>query len=163
MTPRPNDMPELDPETDLSFTRILAVPRQLVWDCWTEPRHIPHFFIPAPHRVTAVEIDLRVGGRFNTRFEVDGNEMDNRGVYLELVPGRKLVFTDTYTEGWKPAPEPFMTAILLLEDAAEGGTSYTAIARHRSAESRKAHADMGFFDGWGTVVTQLETYAKGLM
>lgn len=110
-------IPELDPETDLSFTRALAVPRQLVWDCWTQPEHIPHFFIPAPHRVTSVEIDLRVGGRFNTTFDVDGAVMDNKGVYLDVVPGEKLVFTDAYTEGWKPAPEPFMTAILLLADA----------------------------------------------
>ncbi len=64
-----------------------------------------------------MDIDLRVGGRFNTTFDVDGNVMDNKGVYLEVVPGEKLVFTDAYTEGWKPAPEPFMTAILLLSDA----------------------------------------------
>ena len=154
---------DLDPETDLSFTRTLAVPRQLVWECWTEPKHIPHFFIPAPHKVTSVDIDLRVGGRFNTTFEVEGNSMDNKGVYLEVVQGEKLVFTDSYTEGWKPAAEPFMTAILILSDTADGGTSYTAIARHRSPEARKTHEDMGFFDGWGTVVTQLEGYAKGLM
>jgi uncharacterized protein YndB with AHSA1/START domain len=72
------------------------------------------------------------------------------------------VFTDTYTEGWKPAPEPFMTAMVFLSDAPEGGTLYTAIARHRNSDSRKAHDDMGFHDGWGTVVTQLEAYAKGL-
>lgn len=154
--------PDLDPNTDLSFTRTLAVPRQLIWECWTKPDHIPHFFIPAPHKLTAVEIDLRVGGRFNTTFDVDGNVMDNKGVYLEVVPGEKLVFTDTYTEGWKPAPDPFMTAILLLSDAPDGGTTYTAIARHRTPDARKVHEDMGFFNGWGTVVTQLETYAKGL-
>lgn len=154
---------ELDPNTDLSFTRTLAVPRQLIWDCWTKPEHIPHFFIPAPHKVTAVDIDLRVGGRFNTVFDVEGNVMNNEGVYLEVVTGEKLVFTDAYTEGWKPAPEPFMTAILQLSDTPNGGTTYTAIARHRTAETRKQHEDMGFFDGWGTVVTQLETYAKGLM
>jgi uncharacterized protein YndB with AHSA1/START domain len=155
-------MTDLDPDTDLSLTRTLAAPRQLIWDCWTNPRHIPHFFVPAPHRVTAVDIDLRVGGRFNTTFEVDGNAMENRGVYLEIVPGTKLVFTDAYTEGWKPAAEPFMTAILLLEDAQGGGTTYTAIARHRNPVSRKTHEDMGFFDGWGTVASQLETYARGL-
>ena len=154
--------PQLDPATDLSFTRRLAVPRQLVWDCWTRPEHIPHFFVPKPHKVLAVDIDLRVGGRFNTRFDVDGMEMDNNGVYLEIISGEKLVFTDTYTEGWKPAPEPFMTAILLLADAPGGGTTYTAIARHRTSDTRKAHEDMGFFNGWGTVVTQLEDYAKGL-
>ncbi len=154
--------PELNPETDLSFTRTLAVPRQLVWECWTRPEHIPHFFIPVPHKVTSVEIDLRVGGRFNTTFEVEGNVMDNKGVYLEVVPEEKLVFTDSYTEGWKPAAEPFMTAILLLADAPDGGTSYTAIARHRSPQSRQTHEDMGFIDGWGTVATQLETYARSL-
>lgn len=154
--------PDLNPETDLSFTRTLAVPRQLVWECWTRPEHIPHFFIPVPHKVTSVEIDLRIGGRFNTTFEVDGNVMDNHGVYLEVVPEEKLVFTDSYTEGWKPAAEPFMTAILLLADAPDGGTSYTAIARHRSPQSRQTHEDMGFIDGWGTVATQLETYARSL-
>jgi uncharacterized protein YndB with AHSA1/START domain len=156
-------MPDLDPNTDLSFTRTLAAPRQLIWECWTAPEHIPHFFVPAPHKVTAVELDLRVGGRFNTTFEVEGKLMDNKGVYLEVVPGVKLVFTDAYTEGWKPAPEPFMTAILLLADTPGGGTSYTAIARHRNPETRKVHEDMGFFDGWGTVATQLENYAKDLM
>ena len=155
--------PDLDPNTDLSFTRTLAAPRHLIWDCWTMPKHIPQFFIPAPHRVTAVDIDLRVGGRFNTTFDVDGTVMDNKGVYLEVVPGEKLVFTDTYTEGWKPAAEPFMTAILLLADAPGGGTTYTAIARHRSAETCKLHRDMGFFDGWGTVATQLDAYARTLM
>ncbi|MDT8854413.1 SRPBCC family protein [Paracoccaceae bacterium Fryx2] len=155
--------PDLDSNTDLSFTRTLAVPRHLIWECWTEPRHIPHFFIPAPHKVTAVEIDLRVGGRFNTTFDVDGTVMENKGVYLEVVPDERLVFTDTYTEGWKPAPEPFMTAILLLSDAPGGGTTYTAIARHRNPETCKTHEEMGFFDGWGTATTQLETYARSLM
>lgn len=154
---------DLDPKTDLSFTRTLAAPRAVIWDCWTQAQHIPHFFIPAPHKVTSCEIDLRVGGRFNTTFDVDGAVIENRGVYLELVPQEKLVFTDTYTEGWKPAPEPFMTAILLLSDAEGGGTTYTAIARHRTPQTRQMHEDMGFFEGWGMVATQLEVYAKTLL
>jgi uncharacterized protein YndB with AHSA1/START domain len=153
---------DLDPETDLVLERVLKAPRALVWECWTTPEHIKHFFVPKPHRVTACEIDLKVGGRFNSTFEVEGNEMANQGVFLEIVPEKKLVFTDTYTEGWKPAPDPFMTAILLLEDAPDGGTKYTAIARHRSTDSRKVHEDMGFYDGWSTVVDQLDAYASTL-
>lgn len=153
----------LDPDTDLSFTRTLQAPRALLWTCWTTPEHIQHFFVPAPHKVIACEIDLRVGGRFNTTFEVEGNLMENHGVYLEVVPQERLVFTDAYREGWKPAPDPFMTALLLLSDTADGGTTYTAIARHRSAETAEQHKAMGFFDGWGTVVDQLEEYARGLM
>lgn len=106
----------LDPETDLKLERVVDAPRDLLWLCWTTPEHIKNFFIPAPHKVTECDLDLRVGGRFNTVFEVDGQRMDNRGVFLEIDPGNKLVFTNGYTEGWKPAETPFMTAILLLED-----------------------------------------------
>lgn len=153
---------DIDPETDLSFTRDLPIPRALVWACWTAPEHIMQFFVPKPHQVTACEIDLRVGGRFNTTFLVEGNEMKNEGVYLEVVEGRKLVFTDSFVEGWKPAAEPFMTAIITLEDNGTGGTTYTATARHRSAEVRKQHEEMGFFEGWGIVVDQLVDHAKTL-
>ena len=155
-------MTTLDPKTDLSFTKTLKAPRALLWECWTTPEHIKQFFVPKPHKVTDCEIDLRVGGRFNTVFEVEGNRMENKGVWLEVVDQEKLVFTDAYAEGWKPAPDPFMTAIVLFEDAGNGQTTYTAIARHRSEESRKTHEDMGFFDGWGTVAEQLEAYAQKL-
>ncbi len=153
---------ELDPATDLTFTRKIDVPPAVLWDCWTTPEHVKAFFVPRPHTVTDCEIDLRVGGRFNTTFDVDGNTMTNTGVYLEVVPQRKLVFTDTYSEGWKPSPDPFMTAIVEFEDDGAGGTIYTATARHRSSEARQSHEDMGFFDGWGTVVDQLAAYAKTL-
>ncbi|MFN3207769.1 SRPBCC family protein [Roseovarius sp.] len=152
----------LNPETDLSFTRTLKAPRALIWECWTTPEHIKHFFVPKPHGIESCEIDLRVGGRFNTVMNVDGQLMDNKGVYLEVVDQTRLVFTDTYTEGWAPVPDPFMTAILDLEDDGQGGTIYTATARHRSPEAKKTHEDMGFFDGWGTVATQLEEYAQSL-
>jgi len=153
---------DLDPETDLILTRTLAAPRALVWRCWTEPEHLVQWFVPRPHRVVACELDVRVGGRCNTTFEVEGNLMPNHGVYLEVVPGERLVFTDTYTEGWKPAPDPFMTAIVTLADAPGGGTTYTAVARHRSAGAARQHAEMGFHDGWGTVARQLDMHGLEL-
>lgn len=152
----------LDPDTDLMLTRTLNAPRDLLWDCWTRPEHLVHWFVPRPHKVVACELDVRPGGRCNTTFDVEGNLMVNEGVYLEVIRGEKLVFTDTYTEGWKPAPEPFMTAIVTFSDTGDGRTRYTAIARHRSAASARQHEEMGFHDGWGTVATQLEAYAQGL-
>lgn len=156
-------MMNLDPTLDLVLERSLNAPKELLYQCWTEERHLPHFFVPRPHRVVRCRLDPRVGGAFETTFEVDGAEMQNNGVYLEVIENEKLVFTDGYTEGWKPAPDPFMTAIVLFEDAGGGRTKYTAIARHRSADTAEAHKAMGFYDGWGTVATQLEDYAKGLM
>ena len=152
----------LDPALDLSLTREIALPPAVLFACWTQSQHIPQFFVPKPHRVVACHIDLRVGGAFNTSFDVDGAVMQNNGVWLEIVPDKKLVFTDAYTEGWKPAPEPFMTAIITLDDLGDNRTRYTAIARHRSAEAAETHRQMGFYQGWGTVVDQLEAYARGL-
>lgn len=159
---KPTDLPDFDPALDLVLERELNAPREVIYACWTTPEHLIHWFVPKPHRVTACSLDVRVGGACNTTFDVDGNLMENRGVYLEVVPNERLVFTDTYTAGWKPAPEPFMTAILTFEDIGGGRCRYTAIARHRSAATAKQHAEMGFHDGWGTVATQLEAYAQGL-
>ncbi|GLS88038.1 activator of HSP90 ATPase [Cypionkella aquatica] len=153
---------DLNPETDLVLVREINAPREILYTCWTTPEHLVHWFVPKPHKVTACELDVRPGGKCNTTFEVDGTEMANNGVYLEVIPNEKLVFTDTYTEGWKPNPEPFMTAILTFEDIGNGRTRYTAVARHRSKETAESHKQMGFYDGWGTVVTQLEEYAQGL-
>jgi uncharacterized protein YndB with AHSA1/START domain len=154
--------PELDPDLDLVLTREMNAPRPLLYSVWTSPEHLVHWFVPKPHRVTACELDVRPGGVFNTTFEVEGNLMENKGVYLEVVPDAKLVFTDAYTTGWKPAPEPFMTTIVTFEDLGGGRTKYTALVRHRNAEAAKSHRDMGFFDGWGTMAAQMEAYARGL-
>jgi uncharacterized protein YndB with AHSA1/START domain len=84
----------------------------------------------------------------------DGDDMSNRGVYLEVVPNERLVFTDAYTTAWEPAEKPFVTVILTFED--EGGkTKYTAVARHWSVADREAHEKMGFHEGWGQCADQL--------
>lgn len=153
---------DFDPETDLILTRDLNAPRDVLYRCWTTPEHLMPWFVPKPHRVTACTLDLRPGGACNTTFDVDGTIMENNGVYLEVIPNEKLVFTDTYTAGWKPNPEPFMTAILTFEDLGNGRTRYTAIARHRNKEAAAQHEQMGFSSGWGTVANQLEAYAQGL-
>lgn len=153
---------DFDPDLDLELVRDLKAPRALLWACWTDPKHLVHWFVPKPHKVVAVEQDLRPGGVANMTFDIEGTLMENKGVYLEVLPGEKLVFTDTYAAGWKPAPEPFMTAIITLEDREPGVTRYRAVVRHRSKEAAETHKKMGFFDGWGTVAGQLEDYAQSV-
>lgn len=151
-----------DPTLDLILTRDMQVSAEILYTCWTTPEHLMQWFVPKPHRVIACTLDVRAGGACNTTFDVEGNISENKGVYLEVIPNEKLVFTDSYSAGWKPAPDPFMTAIITFDDLGAGRTRYTAMVRHRTAEAAKTHADMGFFDGWGTVATQLDAYAKTL-
>lgn len=148
---------------ELSFTRIIAAPREMVYRCWTEPDLMTQWFTPPPFTTVHAETDVRPGGSsLVVMRSPDGQEFPNRGVYLDVVPNEKLVFTDAYTEAWMPSGKPFMTAILTFEDAAQGQTKYTATVRHWTAEDCEAHKTMGFFDGWGKATDQLEALAKTL-
>lgn len=152
-----------DPTLDLVLDREIDVPVELVWEAWTTPESIKEWFCPKPWSVSSCEIDLRPGGRFNTVMRSpEGDEFPNSGCYLEVVPNKRLVFTDTLLPGFRPSPKPFFTAALLLEPTATG-TRYTAIAIHGNEETSKQHEEMGFHDGWGTVVDQLVAHIKASM
>jgi uncharacterized protein YndB with AHSA1/START domain len=145
-----------NPETDLKLERILDVPPHLVFKAWTTPEHLKNWFVPKPWTIAECTIDLRPGGGFLTTMRSpEGQEFPNSGCYLEIVPDQKLVFTDTLLPGFRPSPNPFFTAVLLLEPHGEGGCKYTAYAIHKDSEGRDKHAEMGFHEGWGTVVVQM--------
>ncbi len=84
------------------------------------------------------------------------------GVYLEVVPNKRLVLTDAYREAWMPSEKPFMTVIVTFDDLGGGKTRYTARVRHWSVADREAHEKMGFHEGWGRCADQLaELVTKG--
>ena len=92
----------------------------------------------------------------------DGTEMPNRGVYLEVVANERLVFTDAYTEAWKPSDKPFMTVILSFDPVDGGKTRNKALVRHWTVADREAHEQMGFHTGWGQCTDQLAELVKTL-
>lgn len=149
-------------DRDLVLTRVIDAPPEKVFRAWTEPELLKQWFAPLPYTTPVAEIDLRPGGanRIVMR-DPEGNDLPNRGVYLEVIPNRRLVFTDAYTTAWEPSTKPFMTVILTFEDA-EGGTRYTARVRHRTVADREAHERMGFHQGWGLCTDQLAALAKTL-
>jgi len=120
-----------------------------------------HWFKPKPHQLLRAEVDLTSGGRFTTVMEIDGNEMVSDGCILEVITGEKLVFTDTMSAGYRPNANPFFTAIITFADHPDG-TEYTVIARHKDDETAQKHENMGFSGGWGTVASQLESYAQSV-
>jgi len=150
-----------DPKLDLVMEREIDVPVSLVWKVWTTPEHLKHWFCPRPWSVTQCEIDLRPGGIFSTMMRSpDGQEYPNVGCYLEIVENERLVFTDTLLPGFRPAPNPFTTAVLELSPLGPERTRYVATAIHGSEDSRKKHEEMGFHNGWNTVANQMVEYIK---
>ena len=85
---------QVDPRLDLLLERVVDVPPELVWAAWTVPEHVKKWFTPAPWVTINCEIDLRPGGIFRTVMRgPEGQEINNIGCFLEIMPSRKLVWT----------------------------------------------------------------------
>ncbi|WP_428427816.1 SRPBCC family protein [Pararhizobium sp.] len=150
MTASPN------PELDLTISRIIKAPRSLVWSAWTDPSRFEQWWIPEPARCKVVAMELRPGGAFTTQISENGGAFQPHlsACFLAVEDGEKIVFTNALTGGWRPAEQPFMTAILTLRDHPQG-TDYHAHVMHKSNADRNIHEEAGFYDGWGTVIGQL--------
>jgi uncharacterized protein YndB with AHSA1/START domain len=142
-------------DRELVLTRLIDAPREKLYRAWTDPALLKQWVAPLPYTTPVAELDVRPGGaNFFVMRGPDGQEMPNRGVYLEVVPNERIVVTDAFTTAWVPSEKPFMTLILTFED--EGGkTRYTATVRHWTVEDREAHEKMGFHQGWGICTDQL--------
>ena len=151
-----------DDDRTLVLSRLIAAPPAALYRCWTEPELLQRWFAPAPWTVPEAELDVRPGGANRVVMRgPDGTAFPSRGVYLEVVPNERLVFTDAYTSAWEPSERPFMTVTVTFAPE-DGGTRYTATVRHWTADGRAQHEAMGFHDGWGRCADQLEALAKTL-
>ncbi|HEY1878643.1 MAG TPA: SRPBCC domain-containing protein, partial [Caulobacteraceae bacterium] len=86
---------------DLTIKRRIDAAPAAVWRAWTEPELLKRWFAPAPWTTPHAELDVRPGGgNLIVMRGPDGAEFPNRGVYLEVTPERRLVFTDAYVRAW---------------------------------------------------------------
>jgi uncharacterized protein YndB with AHSA1/START domain len=82
---------------DLVITRILDAPVELVWKAWTDPEHVKRWWGPKYYTSPTCKIDLRVGGKYvfcmRAPKEQGGQDSYTAGVYKEIVPLKRLEFT----------------------------------------------------------------------
>jgi uncharacterized protein YndB with AHSA1/START domain len=148
---------------ELRLDRVIDAPPEKVFRAWTEPDLLRHWFTPKPWTVSDVELDVRPGGsQYIVMRNPEGQEFPMRGVYLDVVPNERLVFTDAYVSAWEPSEKPFMTVNMTFGNAGNGKTKYSARVLHWSEADLKEHEKMGFHHGWGTATDQLEELLKTL-
>jgi uncharacterized protein YndB with AHSA1/START domain len=150
-----------NPNLDLTISRVIKAPRKMVWSAWTDPASFEQWWIPAPARCKVVEMELRPGGGFITQISEDGGDFVPHlsGCFLAVEDAERIVFTNALVGGWRPAEQPFMTAIITLQDHPMG-TDYAAHVMHKNNADKTMHEEMGFYDGWGTVIGQLAEFAE---
>jgi uncharacterized protein YndB with AHSA1/START domain len=135
----------------LSLERSFAAPRELVFAAWTDPRHLRRWSAPHGFVVPEAGGDLRPGGTWHATMRApDGEEHRLHGVYREVDPPRRLVFTHAWIgERGQTGPETLVTVSF---EAVDGGTrirfSQTGFA---NAWSRDGHAA-----GWDECFERLD-------
>lgn len=150
-------MTDVDSDLDLVTSRVIRAPRARVWRAWADPDQLARWWIPRPMLCRVVAFDLRPGGAFVTEMADApgaGWTPHMNACFLEVVPNVRIVYTDLLVGGWRPAPRGFVTGVVTMEDH-EDGTLYTARACHRDQAGRDRHAELGFHEGWSTVIAQL--------
>ncbi|MDB4881442.1 MAG: hypothetical protein JWL95_208 [Gemmatimonadetes bacterium] len=150
-----------DPARDLTLSRVIKAPREVIWNAWTDAASFEKWWIPAPARCKVLAMELRPGGSFETQISENGGDFmpHLRGCFLAVDDLERIVFTNSLVDGWRPAEQPFMTAIITLRDHPDG-TEYLAHVMHKNSADRNMHEEMGFYDGWGTVTEQLAALAE---
>ena len=148
---------------DLEIVRVLAAPRAKLWRAWSDPKILKEWWCPRPWVTEVRAFDFRAGGAFHTYMTgPDGGESDNPGLFLEIAPMERIVWTSMLVEGWRPAaPWLAMTGIFILEDDG-ANTRYTARCLYKDDADREQHEKMGFFEGWGNMIQQMEEVARAL-
>jgi uncharacterized protein YndB with AHSA1/START domain len=135
----------------LTLRRHYRVAPDKVWRAWTDPQALKIWFGPEEIvSVPLVEVDLRVGGRFRvTMLAADGETHDVSGVYQELVPNRKLVFS----WAWRSTPERESRVTVLIEPDGNGCELVLTHEQFFDEAARDGHKH-----GWTGAMVKLEQW-----
>jgi len=128
------------------IARSFEAPRALVWRCYTDPRHLVHFWGPKGATNPVSDLDLRVGGHWRQvmRF-ASGTEYGYTSAYLEISPVERLVWRDApdaYRFGDELPPAAMVTEMTLAEQ--DGRTTVTVTVRFNSLAARDEAVRQGF-------------------
>ena len=124
---------------ELVITRVFNAPRDLVFECITQPEHLTHFWGPigTSTPLDKIRVDLRIGGEFATVMVDDatGSEYASKGVYTEIDPPERIAWTD---------PDGGMTTTSTFVDLGDGRTEVRIHQTNVPAMFSTEEAQAGF-------------------
>ena len=161
MTDKMNTIKVTKPsERELTVTRNFVAPRELVFDAFTKPDVMKHWFYgPDEWPLEQCEVDLRAGGTYRYLWRhAEKGEMGVSGVFREVVPPERIVHTEVFDEDWTGGE----TLVTTLFEEHNGKTTVTATVRYASRDARDGALKTGMIDGWSAMYDRLDALAPSL-
>ncbi len=140
-------------ERELVITRVFDAPRELVFQAWTDPRQAVKWWGPRKYPAIHLEMDLRPGGAWRgcLRSTENGQELWHKGIFREVTPPERLVFTFAWEEEGERGLETLVTVSF-----AEQGDGTRMTFRHAPFQSI-AERD-GHNGGWNSTFDRFDEY-----
>ncbi len=135
----------------LTLKRRLNASPEKVYAAWTNPQKITRWFAPSSVKAGSeqADIDARIGGRFRISFSTGDEYYEVGGVYREVVPNRRLVFS----WAWHSTPERESLVTISLQPDGDG----TLLTLHHEQLFDQAARD-GHERGWIGMLDNLEKH-----
>ena len=150
--------PSSTADREIVTTRLIDAPRELVFEAWTDPTHVAHWFGPDGFTTITHSMDVRPGGvwRFTMRGP-DGKDWPNVVTYEQVVPPERLV----YTHGNDTEADMFHTTVTFADEG--GKTALTMRAVFKTAAAREhVVRQNGAIEGAQQTVSRLERYLRSM-
>jgi uncharacterized protein YndB with AHSA1/START domain len=132
------------------LVRDLYVPRELVFDVWTQPEHLAEWYSPGPDFQRTARVDLRAGGAYRITWQgVDGIQHSQHGVYEVVQAPERLVYSAQTDSVDAPS------AVVTVNFTDLGGG--TRIELSQDPQAAGARGGTGT-PAWSLFLDQLEAY-----
>lgn len=140
-------------DRELYIRRVFDAPRAMVFEAWTQSALAAHWWGPQGFTITSCTMDVRPGGTYRISMRSpEGTVHTKRGVYREVVPDERLVFTYAWEDAaGRPGHETVVTVRFADEDGKTRLTLHQAL--FESVASRDSHQG-----GWTSCMERFAQY-----
>lgn len=140
---------------ELTITRVLNAPRERVFKAWTDSKELAQWWGPKGFTNPVCEVDLKPGGALRIVMRApDGAEYPMQGVFREIVPPSRLVFTNIAVD--KDGNHIIEGLTTVTFDEAGGKTKLTLQTRGVAVVDYAAAYLNGMEAGWTQSLEKLE-------
>lgn len=140
------------PHTTVRVRRLIRASRERVFAAWTAPEQIAQWLVPRPGRVISAKIDLCPGGAFLFHVSIPGGgEEELHGIFQEITPPERLVFT--WAHRGNPDPRMSFDATLVTVELARQAEGTEVRIFHSRLPSKDLATQFG--GGWEMALDQL--------